>query len=96
MESLGDDFAFMQDDDVRTDALHGFELVRTEEHDLAATGELLNEAAENEREATSSPEKGSSRRTRSGLCINAPREDLLAHALRVGGYGEVAITVETE
>src|SRR5262249_28232342 len=45
---VGDHLAAMQNDHVRADTLHGFELVRAEKDDFAARGELLDQAAEHE------------------------------------------------
>ena len=45
---VGDDFPAMQDYDAGADAFHYLQLMGAEEHDFAARGEFLNQAAEDE------------------------------------------------
>lgn len=68
---VGDDAAAVQDDDVRAEALDDLELVRVEEDDLAAAGELLNEAAEDERGADVEAGEGLVEQDELGLCSKA-------------------------
>ena len=51
IESSATTLAAVKDHDARADALDRLQLVRAEQHDLAARGELLHQAAEDERRA---------------------------------------------
>ena len=87
----------MEDDDARADALDGVEFVGAEENDLAAGGEFLDEAAEDESGADVEAGEGFVEENEVGIVEEGGAdEDLLAHALGVAGDGRVAIVVEAE
>ena len=87
--------AAVQDDDVCAEALDDFKLMRVEEDDLAAAGELLDEAAEDEGGADVEAGKGLVEEDELGVVQQSGgEEDLLAHALGVAGHRDVAVGVE--
>jgi hypothetical protein len=94
---IGDHLAAVENDDARGDALDGLQIVRAEEHDLAARGELLNQAAEHQRRADVETGERFVEQQHLGIVKKRGREQhFLAHALRVGGHRRVTVVVESE
>ena len=94
---VGNDPAAMQDDDMRADAFDGVEFVRAEEHDPAACGEFLNQAAQDE--CGADVEAGERLVEQQQFWIvqeRSGKQYFLTHALRVRRDRDVTVFVERQ
>ena len=94
---VGHHLAAMQDDHARADALDGFEFMGAEEDHLAAAGEFLHQAAQDQRGGNVEAGERLVEQEQIGIVQQRPGEqDFLAHAFRISRDGRVAVGVERE
>ena len=81
---LFDELSFHNDTDVSTQFLDDFEDMRGQEHGRTPGDEACQQVADNGEVTASTPSKGSSRKSKSGLAIRAAASrQFLLHAVRV-------------
>src|SRR4051794_12087425 len=94
---VGHHFAAMKNHHPRADTLHGVEFMGTEQHYLAARGELLDEAAEDKSRADIEARERLVEQHQVGIVEQrCGDEDFLPHAFGITRNRGVAIVVERE
>src|SRR6202522_799652 len=94
---VGHDASAMQDDDVRADALHGFQFMRAEENHFAPRGQFLDEAAQDQRRTDIEAREWLIQQDEVGIMQQCRgQQHLLPHPLGVGRDGEIAVSVQRQ
>src|ERR1035438_4507034 len=94
---VGYELAAVEYHNVLANAFDRVKLMRTEEDDLAAHRQLLNQAAQYQRGGHVEPGKRFVEKDQFGIVQEGRRdENLLAHALRVTGDGGVPVVIKRE